>query len=150
MLLRLAYLLFRLYTFVFRPVRLGVRILILQDSQVLLVRQSYVTGWFMPGGGVKRGETLEQAARREALEEVGAQLGKLELMGAYTNFAEWKTDHNVVFLAEHAQLTGPGDGEVAEARFFALDDLPEGLWPGHRSRIEEFARGEAHPTFGEW
>lgn len=150
MLLRVAYLLFRLYTFVFRPVRLGVRILIVQDSQVLLIRQSYVTGWFMPGGGVKRGETLEQAARREALEEVGAQLGQLELMGTYTNFSEWKTDHNVVFLAREAKLTRQGDGEVAEARFFALDGLPQGLWPGHRHRIEEFARGEAHPAFGEW
>lgn len=150
MLLRLAFLAFRLYLFVFRPVRIGVRVVVLQERQVLLIRQTYVAGWFLPGGGVKRGETLEQAARREAREEVGAELGELQMLGAYTNFTEWKSDHNVVFLARAATLGGRPDGEVAEARFFSLEQLPEGLWPGHRLRLDELRQGLPHPTFGEW
>jgi 8-oxo-dGTP pyrophosphatase MutT (NUDIX family) len=33
--------------------------------------------WFVPGGGVKEGEAIEDAARRELYEEVGASLGDL-------------------------------------------------------------------------
>lgn len=104
----------------------------------------------MPGGGVKRGETLEAAARREAMEEVGATLGDLRLMGTYTNFGEWKTDHNIVFIADTFELSGHSDQEVAEMQFFPLDQLPEGLWPGHLRRLEEVRAGIQSPTYGEW
>ena len=150
MLLRLAYLVFKVYLFIFRPVHTGVRIVMIRGKEVLLIRQSYMPGWFMPGGGVKRGETLEAAARREAMEEVGATLGDLRLMGTYTNFGEWKTDHNIVFIADTFELSGHSDHEVSEIRFFPLDQLPEGLWPGHRRRLEEFRAGIQSPTYGEW
>jgi len=150
MCLRLAYLLFKIYLFVFRPVRVGVRVMMVRDGQVLLVRQSYMPGWFMPGGGLKRGETLENAARREAREESGATLGTLKLMGAYTDFSEWKTDHNIVFIADDFKMEGEHDREVAEIRFFSLEALPAGLRPGHRRRLEEYLTAQKSPAFGEW
>jgi len=39
--------------------------------QLLLVYTSYQAGWQLPGGGVRRGETPEDAARRELGEEIG-------------------------------------------------------------------------------
>ncbi len=141
---------YRIYCFIFRPVRMGVRVMMLKDSKVTLVRQTYLPGWFMPGGGLKRGETLEQAARREAYEETGAELGPIRLMGAYTNFKEWKTDHNLVFICEDFKITGKPDGEIAELRTFPLNELPEDLWPGHVRRLEEYKAGTANPQFGEW
>jgi 8-oxo-dGTP pyrophosphatase MutT (NUDIX family) len=39
--------------------------------QLLLVHTSYQAGWQLPGGGVRRGETPEDAARRELGEEIG-------------------------------------------------------------------------------
>jgi 8-oxo-dGTP pyrophosphatase MutT (NUDIX family) len=107
-------------------------------------------GWFMPGGGLKRRETLENAARREAREEAGATLGTLKLMGAYTDFSEWKTDHNIVFIADDFKMEGEHDREVVEIRFFSLEALPAGLRPGHRRRLEEYLTAQNSPAFGEW
>ncbi len=149
MFIRILYYAFRIYCFIFRPVRMGVRAMMIQDDKIWLVRQTYVGGWFMPGGGVKRGETLDQAARREAKEETGAELGELKLLGAYTNFTEWKTDHNIVFICHEFKFTGKPDAEIAELRAFPLNALPENLWRGHRLRLEEYKSG-AVAQFGEW
>jgi 8-oxo-dGTP pyrophosphatase MutT (NUDIX family) len=148
--IRLLYLGYRIYSFIFRPRTLGVRIMLIQNGQVLLVRQTYMPGWFMPGGGVKRGETLEEAARREAREEIGAEMAELHLLGAYTHFGENKSDHNALFLCTDFTVNGEQDNEIAEARFFPLDALPPGLMPGHRRRLEEFRAGVEIPQFGEW
>ncbi len=155
--LRLEYLLYKVYLFFVRPLTLGVRIMLIQNGDVLLVRHTYMDGWFMPGGGMKRGETLEQGARREAREEVGAELHQISCLGAYSNFREWKSDHNILFFSEDFTLNGRHDAEVAEARFFPLSALPEDLWPGHRCRLEEYRTALDHPGapdgflhFGEW
>lgn len=150
MYIRFLFLGYRIFCFLFRPVRMGVRVMMIQDSKVTLVRQTYLPGWFMPGGGLKRGETLDQAARREAFEETGAELGKVWLMGAYTSFKDWKTDHNLVFVCEDFKITGKPDSEIAEIQSFPLDALPDGLWPGHVRRLEEYKMGQANPQFGEW
>ncbi len=162
--LRIAYRLYRLFLYFVRPITLGVRIILLRDSSVLLVRQTYLDGWFLPGGGMEKGETFEQAARREACEEVGAEIQHLGLVGAYSNFSEWKSDHNIVFVSSQFTLSGRHDNEIAEMRFFPLDALPPGLWPGHRQRLEEYHRllkkgrsatavelqSDGITRFGEW
>ena len=129
---------------------MGVRVMMLQDGKVWLVRHTYMPGWFMPCGGLKRNETLEEAARREAHEETGAELGKVTLMGAYSNFTEWKSDHNIVFLCTDFEIKGKSDNEIAELRAFPLNELPADLWPGHRRRLEEYRAGVQMPQFGMW
>lgn len=124
--------------------------MMLQDDKVLLVRQTYVPGWFMPGGGIKRNETPEQAARREAREEAGAELGAVKLLGVYSHFGEWKSDHNIVFFCDDFTLTKKHDAEIAELKFFGLNELPENTWPGHRERLEAFRDEKEVPLFGEW
>ena len=148
--MRLIYLAYRVYCFIFRPKTIGVRVMLIQNGEVLLVRQTYMPGWFMPGGGVKRGETLDEALRREAREEVGAEMGALQLLGIYSNFDKLKSDHNALFLCTDFVLSIRQDREIAEARFFPLDSLPEELIPGHRRRLEEYHAGKAHPQYGEW
>lgn len=162
--LRFFYRLYRVFLFFARPLTLGVRVILLRGSSVLLVRQTYMDGWFLPGGGLKKGETFEQAARREASEEVGAEIKRLGLVGAYSNFSEWKSDHNIVFSSRRFTLSGRHDNEIAEMRFFPLQALPPDLWPGHRRRLEEYrrllARGKPDSSieldaagvtrFGEW
>jgi hypothetical protein len=75
--------LFHWYFLLRRPMTLGVRVLVRDKSgAVLLVRHSYVAGWHLPGGGVERGETAQDAARKELMEEAAIEsLGEFELAG---------------------------------------------------------------------
>ncbi|MBL8051545.1 MAG: NUDIX domain-containing protein [Anaerolineales bacterium] len=150
MYLKLLYLGFKIYCFIFRPVRMGVRVMMIQDDKVLLIRHTYLNGWFMPGGGLNRNESLEQAARREAKEETGAELGEITLLGVFTNYLQWKTDHTVVFLCKEFKITGKSDAEIAELKQFSLNELPKSVYPSHRKLLEEYNTGRIKNNFGEW
>src|SRR5688572_5543787 len=67
---------------------------------------------FFTWGKGKKGETFEQAARRELLEEVGIEATALKLFGVYNNFYEHKKDTIVVFLAEVLQSKRARDVEI--------------------------------------
>ncbi|MEW5871822.1 MAG: NUDIX domain-containing protein [Chloroflexota bacterium] len=151
LLLRPLYLVARVYWRVAHPITVGVRILLVKDQQVLLVKHTYQPPyWFLIGGGVKRKETLEAAARREAREEAGAKLGELRLLGVYTNFWESKSDHTAVFVCEDVQLTPKRNNEIENCQFFPLEALPDNLAPGHARRIEEYLSGREATFFGRW
>jgi len=133
-----------------RPVTVGVRLLLLREGKTLLVQHTYQRHWYLPGGKVERGETLEQAARREANEELGATLGTLRLFGVYTNFYEGRSDHVVVFLCDDLTLTGETDREIERFAWFSLGQLPEGVSPGSRHRIAEYAHWDGKAVVGLW
>ncbi len=62
-------------------------VLIVRDERVLLVRRAIEPGygkWTFPGGHVDRGETVEEAALRETLEECGAKARIEGLVGVYS------------------------------------------------------------------
>ena len=75
------------------PVAFGVMGLALDSrGRVLLVRQSYMKGWRLPGGGANRGEPAAEAIMRELREEVGpTSCAAPELLGLYTRRAGWVT-----------------------------------------------------------
>ena len=83
-----------------RPMTLGARVLVRDESdRVLLIEHTYVPGWYLPGGGVDRGETMVEAARRELREETGIACGDLSLFGLYFNRKASPRDHVGLFLA---------------------------------------------------
>ncbi len=134
----------------FHPITLGARVILIRDGEVLLVRHTYRPGWYFPGGGVDKGETLEGAARREAEEEAGASVGELTLLGVYTNFGEGKSDHVAVFATRDFEMReAPATNEIAERRWFAVEALPETISPATRKRLEELVAG-GPPRAGAW
>jgi 8-oxo-dGTP pyrophosphatase MutT (NUDIX family) len=118
--LTLAYHANRLRCFLLRPLSISVKLILVQDGKIVLVQHSYQRGWHIPGGGVKRGETLEQAARREAREELGATLNNLRLHGIYTLW-EYKSDHADVWRSVYAII---GDAEIEHFEFFRYEACP--------------------------
>lgn len=147
---RLLYRLNRLRWFILRPVTLGVRLIMIRDEQALLVKHTYQRHWYLPGGGVKRSETLDEAIRREAAEEVGATLRDLTLFGNYSNFFDYKNDHVIVFLSRDFSLTGKSDGEIEAVKFFPLTRLPDQISPGSRRRLNELQSNGQTPIVSRW
>jgi ADP-ribose pyrophosphatase YjhB (NUDIX family) len=122
-----------------RAVTLGVRAVVRDaEGRVLLVRHRYAPGWFLPGGGVERGETVWQALARELAEEAGVeQLEPARLHGLFANFERFPGDHVAVFVVEHWRREPAVSLEIAEARLFPHASLPDGASGGTRRRIAE-------------
>lgn len=125
-LLTLAYWVYGLRWRIFHPITLGVRVMLVSNGGVLMVRHSYQQAWNFPGGGVKRGETLAEAAAREAHEEAGARfLEPPVLLGVFASFQEGKNDHIALFVCERFTLEPPTDRWEIEARaVFPVAGLP--------------------------
>jgi 8-oxo-dGTP pyrophosphatase MutT (NUDIX family) len=51
-----------------------------KDGRLLLVRHAYQKAWSLPGGWLKKGETIEEGARREIKEEFGASITNIEIL----------------------------------------------------------------------
>jgi 8-oxo-dGTP pyrophosphatase MutT (NUDIX family) len=147
--LRVLYIGDRIRNRLFKPVTLGARVILVRDGRVLLVRHSYMAGWFLPGGGVKRNEGFEAAALREAREEVGARIRSLHLHGLYLNHFEDRVDHVAIFIATDFDWHPKVTAEIAEARWCSPDDLPMGTAPRTIARIEEHRSGGG-PFHGRW
>ncbi len=143
--------LFHWYFLLRRPMTLGVRVLVRDKSgAVLLVRHSYVAGWHLPGGGVERGETAQDAARKELMEEAAIEtLGEFELAGFYANRQASPRDHVVLFKLREWRQKKPfkPTREILEAQFFGLDNLPSDIAKSTRRRLAELVDGEPQSFF---
>jgi 8-oxo-dGTP pyrophosphatase MutT (NUDIX family) len=78
---RLGFPLARTWWRLLRPRHRGAVVAVYVGPALLLVHQSYRSGWHLPGGGVRRGERPEAAARRELVEEIGLEASTLFLAG---------------------------------------------------------------------
>lgn len=128
---------------------LGVRVLAFRGDEVLLVRMTYLRDWYLPGGGVDRGESLRAAALRELREETGFSADDVELRGVYFNSRKRRSDHVALFVARDV-VAVPGlapDHEIEEIGFFRVDALPEGTSPATRARIAEYVSGAGSAEF---
>lgn len=123
---------FRLsYWFIFQPHTKGVKCLVLNGNNILLIRIAYAPfsykyRWTLPGGGVHKNEEFSDAAKRETREEVGIDLSNIEQIYEYDNRIQFKRDHVVCFYGRTSSDYFKIDPqEISEARWFSIDALPE-------------------------
>lgn len=117
-----------------------VDIIIEQQGKVLLIkRKNPPYGWALPGGFVDYGESLEQAAVREAREETSLEVSNLRLLGCYSDPSRDNRFHTIstVFMAQ-ATGTPQAADDATELAFFSPDDLPSPLCFDHSRIIEDY------------
>ncbi len=129
-----------------RGLTLGVRGLVTDaEGRVLLIEHTYTPGWHMPGGGVERGETAEQALARELVEEAGVEItGPVRLVSLHNNHARFRGDHVLVYrITDWRPCPATSRGEIAQVAWFAPDALPAQTTGPTRRRIAEALGGDA-------
>ena len=128
--------------------RVGVGVIVTRGDRVLLIKRKGVHGqgtWSTPGGHLEYGESPEQCAARETVEETGIDITGVRALG-YTNdvFAESGRHYITLWMAgEHksGQATVAAPYEASEVGWYAWDALPEPLFLPLRNLI----RGESYP-----
>ena len=99
------------------------------------------------GGGIEFGEKSEDTVRRELLEEIGAQVGDLEYLGALENIFVFNGEpgHEIVQVYDGAlKESGLYDQAVIPGEEAEVGESFEAVW----KRIDEFGEGKSvlYPT----
>jgi 8-oxo-dGTP pyrophosphatase MutT (NUDIX family) len=138
-----------------RPLMLvGASVLVVDSRNRILLQQRRDNGcWGYAGGSVELYERVEDAARRELLEETGLTAQTLTLYGVfsgpeshyvYPNGDEVSCVDIVYVCRDYAGTLTPQENEVMALEFFAPDQLPDNLSPPVARVIRQFARDLMH------
>jgi mutator protein MutT len=136
----------------------GVGAIIIERDRVLLVKRGHppLAGeWSIPGGVLEVGETLRQAAVREAMEETGLTVEVGELLGVYDRVlrdADERTRYHYVlidFLCQRTAGEPRAAGDADEARWFTGRELAQLSLAADTAEVIklgfEKSRGESDP-----
>jgi 8-oxo-dGTP pyrophosphatase MutT (NUDIX family) len=118
---------------------IGARALVVKDDEVLLVRHTYLTGWYTIGGTVERKETFLEAVMRELKEEVGVTPTiQPTLHGVYFNTYFGRDDYIAFYIVRDPKIEEVNSPEIAEKKWFKFTALPEDISPATKRRVEEY------------
>ena len=108
-------------------------------GEILLGRRADNGYWAYPAGSMELGESFEECARRETLEESGILCGDLELLmlrSGKDTYYEYPNQDKVYFAGavyvcfDYSGEMKVQEEEVIEQAFFPIDSLPDNLSPG--------------------
>jgi ADP-ribose pyrophosphatase YjhB (NUDIX family) len=129
---------------------LDVRAIVVAENQkVLLVKHTYMPGWYLPGGLVERGESLLAAVQRELYEETGIRaITTPTLFNVYLGAMRGVANYPAVFVVNQYQLNPQNSPEIKEMAWFTVSDLPHDTSPATRRRLMEYFQQQ--PITEQW
>lgn len=110
------------------------------DRPVVLIKRKFPpVGWAIPGGFVDIGESVEQAAVREAKEETALEVTLTKLLGVYSNPERDPRGHtaSVVFIAE-AKGQPSAQDDAADIAVIDIQFLPDDLVFDHNQILADY------------
>lgn len=122
----------------------AVGVLIARGGRLLLVKRKfppYAGLWSMPAGFMEYGESPEDCAVRETLEEAGLRVRPGRLVGVYSGVDDPRT-HAILIVFRATILSGtPRAGDDAsEVGWFPLNGLPRLAFRAHRRAISDLMK----------
>jgi ADP-ribose pyrophosphatase YjhB (NUDIX family) len=120
-----------------------VDIIIEHGGGVVLIRRKFEpVGWAIPGGFVDYGESLEEAAVREAREETGLEVELVRQMHTYSAPGRDPRKHTIstVYVARAEGVLRAGD-DAAHAEVFQEGGLPEDMVFDHKDILMDYFGG---------
>lgn len=119
---------------------IGVRAIVLNEQkQILLVKHSYSSGWYLPGGGVKSNESAVEGIIRELKEEAGIIVTtKPKLLAIYFHLFLSAPDYPVLYLVEDFTVEKSHSYEISEVAWFDYANLPRDISPSNKRRLDEY------------
>ncbi len=75
----------RIYWFIARPKRSGIKCVLTSNGKILMQLRTFGTDKYVfPGGAIKKGESPENALKREIKEDLGLDLSNFESLSSFT------------------------------------------------------------------
>lgn len=137
----------------------GARVILLKNNKVFLVRHRYGNIWVFPGGGIKKGESPQNVARREVFEETGMIVNSFSRkLGVYKNNLEGKNDTITIFVTSDFSEDGKLNVfekimkfiEIKEFAWFDVNDLPKYISRASKDRINEHFADPSKEYESDW
>ncbi|HMK61342.1 MAG TPA: NUDIX domain-containing protein [Dissulfurispiraceae bacterium] len=112
------------------------------EGIILIKRINPPYGWAIAGGFVEYGESLEEAAAREAKEETGLEINIMRQFHAYSAPDRDTRFHtiSIVFIAKGNGVLAAAD-DAADAAVFTRESLPAQIAFDHRTILEDYFSG---------
>ncbi len=113
-----------------------------KGGKILLIkRRNPPSGWAIPGGFVDYGESLEEAAAREAKEETSLDVKLIRQMHTYSDPSRDPRQHTIttVYVASGEGIPVAAD-DAAEIGCFGEDDIPSEIAFDHREILKDYFR----------
>ena len=134
-----------------KKIGVGFGVMILKDGKVLLGKRnddpekasSALHGegtWTMPGGKLHFGETFEQGAQREVMEETGIKTNRMKLISLANNIVPDAHFVTVGFLCDdfsgEPEVMEPE--EITEWQWFDTNNLPKPIFPPSQEVLDHY------------
>ena len=133
-----------------KTVRVGVGCIVRRNNDVLLIKRENTHGagsWSTPGGHLDFGESIEECAIREVLEETGLEIRNIRFVAVTNDYFESENKHYITIWTEGDYISGVpsmnAEHEMSEIGWFGWDAFPSPLFLSLKNLLD----GLCYPKF---